>query len=412
VFPNHQPNKLSRLLYNINGVDMPFVKNTDALDGGNGNAADADDFVRSKLAAFITSANHFPVAANRWVRSRADDIITGSEAEVWLTPPTQSTPDLDEPPFMAFHTKADGIFCFPGDGFSGTEPAYDQPGGPGAFPIVVAGFPDWKSDADGSGLNPQQEIPSITAVSSSTWIQHHLFAPADGRYCHAAMETGTRIWRHIMFGNMIKFGGDAAWDGGEYCCGHRWSRFTQDIDKPYDAAHMAPWAGNNRLAFSLPMNSVFRAIDLQGALEWWTTHEITTSKQQSTSRNRPSGNDYSNVNQSSGAQILGGGFANGLGRTIGTTLFTMPASLISGAKPLIPIYVGIFRDIGGIIRFCPLGQIPDVFRISMKGFSPADEVTIGSDTYTLIPIVNSDVVSTIADDQYSGYEGLAYRQIP
>jgi len=390
---------------------MPFVKNTDALDGGNGNAANADDFVRSKLAEFITSANHFPVAANRWTRSQAD-AGSGSEFEVWLTPPTQSTPDLDEPPFMAFHTKADGIFMFPGDGFSASEPAYDQPGGPGAFPRIAAAAPDWKSDADGSGMNPQQEMPSITQVSSSTWIQHHLFAPVNGRYCHMAMETGTRIWRHMFFGNMIKFGGDAAWDGGEYCVGHRWNRSGADIDNPYDNAHMSPFSAVNRLAFSLPMNSVFRAINLQGALEWWTTHEITTSKTQSTSRNRPSGASYSNVNQTAGSQILGGGFANGTGNTVGSSLFVMPASLISGAKALIPLYIGIFRDISGLIRFCPLGQVPDVFRISMKGFSAADEVTIGADTYTLFPTVNSDVVSTVPDDQYSGYEGLAYRQIP
>jgi len=256
-------------------------------------------------------------------------------------------------------------------------------------------------------------MPSITQVSSSTWIQHHLFAPTDGRYCHMAMETGTRIWRHMFFGNMIKFGGDAAWDGGEYCVGHRWNRAVQDIDSPYDIAHMAPWAGNNRTALSLWQNSVFRVNGLEGALEWWTTHEISTSKQASTSlSNRPSGASYSNVNQVAGAQILGGGFANGLGLTVGAHLFSMKASLISSAKPLIPIYVGIFRDIGGFIRFCPCGQVPDVFRINMDGFSAADEVVIGADTYTLFPVTNSDVINTVPDDQYSGFEGFAYRQIP
>jgi len=391
---------------------MPNVKNTDALDGGNGNAANADDFVRSKLAEFITSANHFPSAADRWVRSQADDIIGGTEAEVWLTPPTVFTPDLDEPPFMAFHTKADGIFMFPGSGFDAATPAYDQIGGPGSFPRIASGSPDWKSDADGSALNPGQQMPSIVQVSSSTWIQHHLFAPSDGRYCHMAMETGTRIWRHMFFGNMIKFGGDAAWDGGEYCVGHRWNRNAADIDNPYDLTHMGPFSGVNRSGFGMVINSVFRVNGLEGSLEWWTTHEITTSPQASTSPVRPSGASYSNVNQSAGAQVIGGGFANGMGLTVGALLFALNASLISGAVPLTPIYLGIFRDIGGFLRFCPVGQIPDVFRISMKGFSAADEVTIGADTYTVFPVTNSDVINTVADEQYSGFEGLAYRQIP
>ncbi|MCK5317690.1 MAG: hypothetical protein KAJ55_07235 [Anaerolineales bacterium] len=72
----------------------------------------------------------------------------------------------------------------------------------------------------------------------------------------------------------------------------------------------------------------------------------------------------------------------------------------------------MYRIISGSLRFSVIGQIPDVFRISMKGFTPGQEIVIGSDTYTVAPMVNSDVVNTVADDQYSGYEGFAYRQIP
>ncbi len=393
---------------------MPFVTNLSVADGGNGNASNADDFIRNKMATFITSATHFPVAADRWNRGQAD-VGGGSEFDVWLTPPTGFTQDVDEPPFMNFHTKADGIFQFPGNAFSGTEPSYDQPGGPGAFPLLdtMTQAPDWKSDADAGGLNPAQMCPYILQISSAPWSQHHLFAPTDGRYCHAAMETETRVWRHMWFGNFIKFGGDAAWNGGEYVTGMRWNRNVGDIDRPYDNAHMGPFDSQNRVAFGAIMNSIFRADGLEGALEWWTAWEISTSPQASGQTTpRPSGMNYSNVNQTAGNKTLGGGFANGRGRPVGATFFSMGPSLISNAKPLIPIFIGIFRIIAGGLRFSVLGQIPDVFRISMKGFTPGQEIVIGSDTYTVAPMVNSDVINTVADDQYSGYEGFAYRQIP
>lgn len=390
---------------------MPFVTNASVADGGNGNASDMDDFIRNKLATFITSTNHFSMG-DEWTRSQAD-AGSGSEFEVFLAPPTNfGTEDVDEPPYACFHTKDDGVFGFPGNGYDAMTPAYDQPGGPGAFPRASAGAPQWTSNADGSSLNPQQQCPSITQVSNTTWSQHHLFAPVDGRYCHAAMETETRVWRHFWFGNMIKFGGDLAWDGGQYMAGCRWHRGTNDIDKPYDNAHNGPFCSRNQQSFNMEMNSVFRCDNIEGALIWWTTHEIGGSLTASTTATRPSGGSYSNVNQASGVQTLGGGFANGRGDTLGHLLFGVNGSLISNAKPLIPIYVGIARTIDGAIRFCPIGQIPDVFRVNMKGFAPADEITIGSDTYTLIPLINSDVVNTVADDQYSGYEGFAYRQIP
>jgi hypothetical protein len=66
----------------------------------------------------------------------------------------------------------------------------------------------------------------------------------------------------------------------------------------------------------------------------------------------------------------------------------------------------------GIYRYTPIGEFPDVFRVNMKGFTPAQAITLGSDTYRVFPVVNSDTVNTVLGDEYSGYEGYAYRVRP
>jgi hypothetical protein len=121
---------------------------------------------------------------------------------------------------------------------------------------------------------------------------------------------------------------------------------------------------------------------------------------------------YSNENQTAGVKTVGVGQANGSCGVLGVLLFRTNASLLSNMKPLLPIYLGVATTIDGGTRFAPVGQIPDVYRVSMKGFSPGQVITIGGVDYAVFPQVNSDVINTAANEQYSGYEGFAYRITP
>jgi hypothetical protein len=55
--------------------------------------------------------------------------------------------------------------------------------------------------------------------------------------------------------------------------------------------------------------------------------------------------------------------------------------------------------------------VPDVFRVNMKSLDAEQEITVGSDTYTVFPLINNDANNTLSNEGYSGYEGLAYRKI-
>src|SRR5690606_30071821 len=203
---------------------MPYVTHTDGLDGGAGAAANIDDFVRNKLATFLTSTSLF-AAGDHWTRSKADVSIGSDEHEVFLSPPVNRTMGQDAPPFMAFRARgvaSSGLAMFPGSGFDAATPCYDQPGGPGCYPNVLAGAADFITSGfnGGTGGSFPLRAPMLNELPTTPFLQHHLFAPPDGRYCYAAIQIATRRWRHFWFGNLDKFGGPAAFVGGEFCFGH------------------------------------------------------------------------------------------------------------------------------------------------------------------------------------------------
>ncbi len=121
---------------------MPHVTHNDTADGGNGAASNIDDFIRNKLATFITSTTLF-TSGNNWTRSKSDVNYGTNQHEVFLTPPSNSTANQNRPPYVAFYTQANGFFCFPGEGYDGGARAYDQPPGPGCYPRVSANAPDF-----------------------------------------------------------------------------------------------------------------------------------------------------------------------------------------------------------------------------------------------------------------------------
>ncbi len=218
---------------------------------------------------------------------------------------------------------------------------------------------------------------------------------------------------------MTKFGGDSAWNGGEFCLGHRWSDNVNNIDNPMSSAHVPPIGSgyNFNDSYGAIGSLVFRAEGIRSGLtnDWWTAQHsssgVTPAPTQTMSR--PSGTSYENNNNTSGGKVLGSGYISGpRGSGLGSLLTSMNASLISNARAIIPCYVACNVEIDSLNHVAPIGQIPDIFGVNMKGFSPEDELTIGSDTYVLLPIVNSDTVLTAQDEEYSGYEGYAIRIRP
>jgi hypothetical protein len=100
-----------------------------------------------------------------------------------------------------------------------------------------------------------------------------------------------------------------------------------------------------------------------------------------------------------------------MGDSFGAIPFLCDPTFTTDGVALIPIYVGMHSDFQSALRWSPVGQIPDVYRVNMKSLDAEQEISIGSDTYVVFPLINKDANNTVAGEGYSGYEGLAYRKI-
>jgi hypothetical protein len=108
---------------------------------------------------------------------------------------------------------------------------------------------------------------------------------------------------------------------------------------------------------------------------------------------------------------MGSGFVSGYDKSLGTSLFACEPTFTTDGVALVPIIVLMHSDFESALRWAPVAQVPDVYRVNMKSLDAEQEITIGSDTYTVFPLMNNDANNTVANEGYSGYEGLAYKKI-
>lgn len=387
---------------------MPFVIHSDAADGGNGAATDCHDFIDNKLIPFATSSTHFPDPDDRWTLEREDVVVVDEESEFFLTPPVNA-PDA---PVIAFHTRDDAVYIFGGTGYSGSVESYALPGNTRQYPDEIGSSPDWDPDSDSDRKRCSWSNAWPTAGLSGHW----LFAPDDGSYIYAVIEIGTRRFRHIMFGQYDKF--QAAMDGGEFFGAEFWNQAIADIDEPYGAnkPHSSAIIGSGSSLGDGRQCGVFRALDLRTgapiapAAEWhfnngndfWPDDGIV----------RPSGAGWDTANNT--AADIGQSACNTLGRGSpgASYLFQVQQSVLANVKALLPLTIWCVGFADSQDRWMPVGKMPDVFRLNMNGFTDGQDFIIGSDTYSLFPCVNSDQVNTLANEEYSGFDGFAILQRP
>lgn len=94
---------------------------------------------------------------------------------------------------------------------------------------------------------------------------------------------------------------------------------------------------------------------------------------------------------------------------LGSILWACDRNFTANANVLVPIYVGAMFDFQSDTRLGVVAQVPDIFRVNMRDFSPEQTITVQGEDYKIFPVVNNDANNTIDGEGYSGYEGLAYR---
>lgn len=255
------------------------------------------------------------------------------------------------------------------------------------------GVPPYASgttDLDNLNLNSGIRITGGTVTSASEPSERHLqqfagpfpslhlFTDDPSTYCNVALEVSAGIWKHLCFGNLLKFG---TWTGGGYYAAHYWSLGVNDIDNAASSFHH-PIFDNNSVGIERAWTV---HMDL-GSTKWISATAGTTNS----------------VVRDQGRASFRGGF--------GETFKNIRESQFSGFIPLAPVLVQHVKtaDTPDTIRM--IGQVPDIRMVNIANIAPGDTLTIGSDEYLCFPLNTKKDPATLDDNYNSGYAGIAYRK--
>lgn len=209
-----------------------------------------------------------------------------------------------------------------------------------------------------------------------------IFTNNPSTYCHVVIEVSAGRFRHLAFGNAIKFG---TWTGGGYyalTCWNQTADFAHFIDDP-GTLH----AGLFDSAL-VPQNFTLHYEDGATAYKWRTPQEITLN----------------GVLRRQCYGSMRGGF--------GQAFRNRQSTAWSGFMNLVPItlWPRTTTDSPATVRCA--AQIPDLFEVNMRFLTPAQILTIGASDYYCFPISQKGIPTDRFDVENSGYYGLAYKKIP
>ena len=349
----------------------------------------------------------------------------------------------EAPPFINFQTSAKTLFMFTGTGVSLTQEPYDQPGNPTNGPHdAVFGDP---------GNNEELQCLALTTLVGP-YDSYWLFGGASAEYLHCVIKVSARQYRHFHVGMLTPLDPDLDADTF-YITQHRWSHLEPDDlsinsnstlnsnnieHQPYHTQHILPFR-NNGSGVNVAAGQDIRQSGLwlyspnygTEGYDWWLAtgtrrcpdpsgggggvsvpgRAQNVSQPASTRSVIALTKTIGDVNPGPDDVLLGAAFVSGYDDSLGSIPWACEPTFVTDGVPLIPIYVGLPSDFESALRWGPVGQVPDVFRVNMKGLDAEEEITVGSDTYTVFPLMNKDSANTLDNEGYSGYEGLAYKKI-
>lgn len=274
-------------------------------------------------------------------------------------------------------------------------------GGPNAIAMYQSlGFSGASTDPwnhtndSGNGVDDSllDDERRVSGIGNGPFTGYHFFADTTpAPHCYVVLQYASGFYRHFGFGILEKIGD---WTGGEFVYGHVW---FDNLDLLQGTAHSILLDGLH--ADSSPTDTRHNPATIHA--------EGLTGQPGSPGRWLNVGNGATTWNQG----LDGDGEARGqcVGGARAATWNTMFGraipSLINGFIPLIPIPATY------TIKATPddamlLGFMPNVRHISMKNFSPAQALTVGSDTWTVFPGVRKRYEQD--DQEESGNMGFAY----
>lgn len=227
-------------------------------------------------------------------------------------------------------------------------------------------------------------------VNVGTPIRYWAYVDTD--YVHVVVErqsAGERQFVHFGFGVLSKIG---SWTGGSYCYG--WL---------YDTATGA----GNRLSCTVLLDGLAATDATSNMQNYVATVRLSGFRNQLASQwaviqgaNSTLGTDRAaNARNRVVGGFRGGPIARAFGR--------LQTQNQKGLMPGYPVMVWYWNTTNNHVE--PMGFQKDVRGVNMQFYSPADEITVGSDTWVVFPSHIKYPGSGLAAGS-SGYQGIIYRK--
>lgn len=230
----------------------------------------------------------------------------------------------------------------------------------------------------------------VRDIGNGPYPSYHFFADdVANDYIHVVAEAVTGTFRHFGFGILDKFGNN--WTGGEYVYGHY-------NDNATNATQVDPNTQVLLDALGVSSSDILRAATLKigglaniGSAVWGVSAQnVSASLLTDTA---------GNVRRQIHGGFRGGFEARGFGNPVG--------NFSTGYVPLQQISA-YYRDPSNP-RVYLLGYLPAVAAVNVRNFSPAQEVTVGTDDWLIFPL---SIKTTAAVAGRTANAGIAYKKVP
>lgn len=345
------------------------------------------------------------------------------------SPTADLSPFTPKPPYGFFHTDGNQMAHYTGSGIDLTKQGWNQPGNPNNY---------WNL----AGVEAAADLSSFTYINGrgiltnnivGTFQKYWLFSDAEGRYIHCVIQPRAREYRHFHIGLLDALHPELNPDSF-YISGHFWDSLYSNLTSqsggggntemehsPYSNAGIRD-GGHRTLTMQSPDGTEsFGLPKAEWAGQWLYLPGLNAGYDfyvldQRDDISRPSG-----ALKTDGLSPQGEGVAipsnyghcqtNAYGQGLGDALFRSDKTFTSNTNSLVPILIGAQVTFSALTRLGVVAQIPDVYRINMRDYSAGEEITVGSDTYVVFPLINDDAANVLDGEGYSAYEGLAYKKI-
>lgn len=266
----------------------------------------------------------------------------------------------------------------------------------------------WDQDNDsGNGTNDPDTYPDrgrqVSAIGSGSFTKYHFFAYTNPHNIFVVLEFSPGLYRHFGFGEIDKTG---TWTGGAWVGGHLWNPGDNFASYDYPAAawHSVLLDANSYTTgtyygiYSTGAQATLHCEGLPG--------QAASSKWGTCVYYQLDDVDIGTDRDGNSRIRICGGFRGGPSACqFGIFL----PDLSNGFVPIIPIDIFYFNGDGGVDGVYYLGRLPNVGHIHLEGIDPAEEITVGSDTWIAFPMVRKSNIG--GNNQESRNAGIIYKKV-